>query len=128
MTMPEVIKTYDDLLALIKTSERDFDLDLINRAYELANTSHAEQRRLSGTPYISHPLAVACILVELGMDSESVSAGLLHDVVEDTPVELAQIKKMFGSEIANLIDGVTKLGRTRILPARNSRQRIFAKC
>ncbi|HEX3038315.1 MAG TPA: bifunctional (p)ppGpp synthetase/guanosine-3',5'-bis(diphosphate) 3'-pyrophosphohydrolase [Oscillospiraceae bacterium] len=109
--MPEVIKTYDDLLALIKTSERDFDLELINRAYELANTSHAEQRRLSGTPYISHPLAVACILVELGMDSESIAAGLLHDVVEDTPIELSQITKMFGSEIANLIDGVTKLGR-----------------
>lgn len=109
--MSEVLKTYDDLLALIKSSERDFDLELINRAYELAKTSHSEQRRCSGAPYITHPVAVACILVELGMDSESVAAGLLHDVVEDTPIELSQIKKMFGNEIANLIDGVTKLGR-----------------
>jgi len=111
MIVSEVIKTYDDLITLIKSSERDFDLGLINRAYELAKASHVDQKRLSGVPYITHPLAVACILVELGMDSESVAAGLLHDVVEDTPVDLAQIKKMFGNEIANLIDGVTKLGR-----------------
>ena len=109
--MPETTKTYNDLMTLIQSSEREFDLVLINRAFELANVSHAEQKRLSGEPYITHPLAVACILVELGMDSESVAAGLLHDVVEDTPIELDQIKKMFGAEIASLIDGVTKLGR-----------------
>ena len=105
------LRTYDDLVALIKVSEHDYDMDIIDRAYQLAVQSHYEQKRLSGAPYISHPVAVACILVELGMDTESVAAGLLHDVVEDTPVNLEQIKKSFGVEIANLTDGVTKLGR-----------------
>lgn len=105
------LKTYDDLLALIKASEREYDMDIIERAYRLALKSHEEQKRLSGSPYISHPVAVACILVELGMDTESVAAGLLHDVVEDTPVGLEQLRKDFGVEIANLTDGVTKLGR-----------------
>lgn len=105
------LKTYDDLLALIKASEHEYNLDVIDRAYKLALKSHEEQKRLSGSPYISHPVAVACILVELGMDTESVAAGLLHDVVEDTPVNLEQLKKEFGAEIANLTDGVTKLGR-----------------
>lgn len=105
------LKTYENLLELINTSEHDYDLKIIDRAYQLALKSHEEQKRLSGSPYISHPVAVACILVELGMDTESVAAGLLHDVVEDTPVNLDQIKKDFGAEIANLTDGVTKLGR-----------------
>ena len=109
--MPETTKTYEDLLQLMKSSEHGFDLDLIGRAYRLAKEAHKDQKRLSGQPYLIHPVAVAYILVELGMDSESVAAGLLHDVVEDTPVELSQIRKQFGAEIANLIDGVTKLGR-----------------
>lgn len=104
-------KSYEDLVALMRSSERDFDFDMIDRAYRLANSSHNDQKRLSGEPYIIHPLAVACILVELGMDSESVAAGLLHDVVEDTPIGLPQIKKQFGEDITNLIDGVTKIGR-----------------
>ncbi len=105
------LMTYDHLVDLIKDSEHDYDMDVIDRAYQLAVKSHEEQKRLSGAPYISHPVAVACILVELGMDTESVAAGLLHDVVEDTPVNLEQIKKSFGIDIANLTDGVTKLGR-----------------
>lgn len=105
------LMTYDRLVSLIKESEHDYDMDVIDRAYQLAVKSHEEQKRLSGAPYISHPVAVACILVELGMDTESVAAGLLHDVVEDTPVNLEQIRKSFGVEIANLTDGVTKLGR-----------------
>ena len=105
------LMTYERLVALIKESEHEYDMDVIDRAYQLAVKSHEEQKRLSGAPYISHPVAVACILVELGMDTESVAAGLLHDVVEDTPVNLEQLKKSFGAEIANLTDGVTKLGR-----------------
>ncbi len=105
------LMTYDRLVSLIKESEHEYDMDVIDRAYQLAVKSHEEQKRLSGAPYISHPVAVACILVGLGMDTESVAAGLLHDVVEDTPVNLEQLKKSFGAEIANLTDGVTKLGR-----------------
>ena len=109
--MAEQLKTYHDLLKLIQESERDYDLALIDKAYQLAYQMHGDQKRLSGAPYISHPIAVACILVGLGMDSESVAAGLLHDVVEDTPVDLEQVRKMFGEEIANLTNGVTKLGQ-----------------
>ena len=79
--MAEKLKTYNDLLKLIHDSEREYDFALIDKAYQLAYQMHGDQKRLSGAPYISHPVAVACILVELGMDSESVAAGLLHDVV-----------------------------------------------
>lgn len=109
--MAETLQTYENLKDLLKSSERDYDLDLIDRAYHLADSSHQGQKRLSGDSYISHPVAVACILVELGMDSESIAAGLLHDVVEDTPITLEQIRKDFGEDIAKMINGVTKLGR-----------------
>ncbi|MFU0833698.1 MAG: (p)ppGpp synthase/hydrolase, HD superfamily [Oscillospiraceae bacterium] len=125
------LKSFDDLLALIRSSERDYNLDVITRAYQLAESSHRDQKRLSGSPYISHPVAVACILVELGMDSESIAAGLLHDVVEDTPIGLDQIRKDFGDEIAGLIDGVTKLGRIpyssrEVQQAENLRKMLIA--
>ena len=107
----EIIKTYDDLKKQLKESGHEYDMALIEKAYHFAEESHGDQKRLSGAPYMSHPVAVACILAELGIDSESVAAGLLHDVVEDTDVDLEQIKKRFGSEIANLIDGLTKLRR-----------------
>lgn len=103
--------TYETLLSVMKKSEREFDIPLIDRAYRLAESAHEGQKRLSGEPYIIHPLNVACIIVELGMDSESVVAALLHDVVEDTPWTLEQIRKLFGENIANLIDGLTKLGK-----------------
>ncbi len=104
-------QSYEELLELIKNSGREFNMEMIQKAYELADGAHKGQMRLSGEPYIIHPLAVACILVELGMDSESVVGGLLHDVVEDTHYTLEDIRKMFNQEIANLIDGVTKLGK-----------------
>ena len=104
-------QSYGELLELIHGSGREFNMELIDKAYQLANGAHQGQKRLSGEPYIIHPLAVACILVELGMDSESVVGGLLHDVVEDTDYTLEDIRKLFGKEIANLIDGVTKLGK-----------------
>ena len=84
-------------------------LSLIHISYALAEKAHGEQRRRSGEPYICHPLSVAQILVELGMDSESIAAALMHDVAEDTPVTVAEIKQKFGPEVALLVDGVTKL-------------------
>ena len=86
-------------------------MDVISRAYELADNSHNGQVRLTGDPYITHPIAVAALLVELGMDTESVAAALLHDVVEDTKVSLEEVEKGFGNEIMQLVDGVTKLGK-----------------
>ena len=103
--------TYEKLLEALKATGRPYDLTVIQKAYECAKDSHKKQMRLSGEPYITHPLAVAGILVELGMDTESVAAALLHDVVEDTAVSSADIKSEFGPEISALVDGVTKLGK-----------------
>ena len=105
------VATYDDLKRVIRESGRSYDNDLIERAYNLANTAHEGQLRRSGAPYISHPLSVGVILVNLGMDTESIVAALLHDVVEDTSVEITVIEKEFGKETANLVEGVTKLGQ-----------------
>lgn len=101
--------SYDDLVNLIAQSGREYDMKLIEEAYLFANAAHAGQKRKSGQPYIVHPISVAYILVELGMDTECIVAALLHDVVEDTPVQLSEIIERFGKRISVLIDGVTKL-------------------
>ncbi len=87
------------------------DLTLLQRAYDFADRVHEGQERVSGEPYLSHPLAVAEILLDLKMDVESLAAGLLHDVVEDTHASLEEVKLDFGKEIADLVDGVTKLSK-----------------
>ena len=101
--------TFDDLLKTIKDSNRPYDIPMITKAYTWAHDAHAGQMRKSGEPYIIHPVAVAQILVDLGMDSESICAGLLHDVVEDTETSLENLKKEFGDDVALMVDGVTKL-------------------
>ncbi|MGB9737253.1 MAG: (p)ppGpp synthetase [Chloroflexus aggregans] len=85
------------------------DFDLIRRAYALAAVAHEGQRRQSGQPYIDHPIEVAIILLDLRLDTESIAAALLHDVVEDTGVPIEVIERFFGKQVANLVDGVTKL-------------------
>lgn len=87
------------------------DVSLLSKAYHFANSAHREQKRISGEPFIQHPLAVSRILAELELDMETLVAGLLHDVVEDTLVTLQQVEKEFGAEVALLVDGVTKLSR-----------------
>ncbi|MDR0314578.1 MAG: bifunctional (p)ppGpp synthetase/guanosine-3',5'-bis(diphosphate) 3'-pyrophosphohydrolase [Oscillospiraceae bacterium] len=87
------------------------EVDVIDKAYNLANEAHYGQLRYSGQPYISHPLAVAKILIDLGMDPQSIVVAILHDTVEDTAIALDKIKELFGEEIAMLVDGVTKLGK-----------------
>ncbi len=101
--------TYDMLKQEMRDSGRAYDFALVDRAYALAEAAHAEQRRRSGEPYICHPLSVAEILVEMGMDSESIAAALMHDVAEDTAVTIEEIRQKFGAEVALLVDGVTKL-------------------
>ncbi len=85
------------------------DLSLIKKAYEIANEAHADQKRKSGEPYIIHPLCVAIILAQLELDKETIIAGLLHDVVEDTGFTMEGLEDAFGLEVALLVDGVTKL-------------------
>ena len=109
--MDNNVATYDDLKRVIRESGRTYDNETIERAYVLAESAHRGQLRRSGAPYISHPVSVAVILVHFGMDTDSIVAALLHDVVEDTSVEIGVIEKEFGKEIANLVEGVTKLGQ-----------------
>ena len=100
---------YAQLAEAIEKSNKSYDLPRIEAAYELAKKAHEGQVRSSGDPYISHPIAVAVILVGLGMDSDTIIGALLHDVVEDTSVTLEDIEKQFGADVAELVDGVTKL-------------------
>ena len=105
--------TYDELMQTIADSGRPYDMEKIEKAYHLANAAHAGQTRLSGESYVSHPLAVASLLIDLGLDTDSICAALLHDVVEDTDTALAEIQSDFGVDVALLVDGVTKLGRIK---------------
>lgn len=102
---------YDQLLASIRKYHPSEDISMVERAYKLASGAHKDQKRKSGEPYIIHPLYVAIILAELEMDKETIVAGLLHDVVEDTDVTEEEIQRDFGEEVALLVDGVTKLGQ-----------------
>lgn len=113
---------YEELKSRLEKSFSAEHIRVIDKAFALADEAHGEQKRKSGEPYIIHPLAVASILFdELGMDMPSVAAALLHDVVEDTHYELADIRSMFGDEIALLVDGVTKINRMHI-PNREEQQ------
>ncbi len=102
---------YDMLIARIRKYHPSTDVTMIKKAYELAQEAHGDQCRKSGEPYIVHPLWVAIILADLEMDKETIAAGILHDVVEDTQISEDEIRKDFGDDVALLVDGVTKLGR-----------------
>jgi len=123
--------TFADLKEYIVSSDRHWDLEKIERAYTLAENYHAGQTRDSGEPYIIHPIEVAFILADLGMDTDCICAGLLHDVVEDTDETLDDIRKKFGSDVALLVDGVTKLGKVPLTTkeeqqAENVRKMFFS--
>ena len=100
----------DEFLEYLKGLNPNYDLELIKKAYLTAATMHNGQLRKSGEPYIIHPVETAKILAQLGMDEQTIVAGLLHDVVEDTPYTEEQLTEEFGSEVTLLVDGVTKLG------------------
>ncbi len=131
------IPDYDDnftiemIIQKILTDDKQYDLSKIITAYEFAAKAHEGQKRSSGQAYIIHPLAVAYILLELGMDTDTICAALLHDVVEDTPATLDDLKKRFGQDVAMLVDGVTKLGKMPIfsreeMQAENIRKILLA--
>ena len=101
--------TFDSLMQALRKSGKVYEEDKIAMAYRLAEEAHGGQQRQSGEPYISHPLAVAEILVGLGMDSDCICAALLHDVVEDTDITLEVLQKKFGHDVALMVDGVTKI-------------------
>lgn len=109
--MTEYDKNFNELVSLIKKQGQEYNLELIEKAYWRAVSAHKGQLRQSGEEYYMHPFSVAKILVSLGMDSEAVAAGLLHDVIEDTSVTAEEIEKEFGKNVLLLVDGVTKLGK-----------------
>ncbi len=103
----------DPMFRIVRSHHPKADLTLLERAYTVAEEMHADQRRRSGDPYITHPLAVTTILAEIGMTEPTLVAALLHDTVEDTPYTLDQLRTEFGDEVALLVDGVTKLDKVK---------------
>lgn len=122
---------FDQLLEKIEKSSKSYDIDNIKKAYHLAEKAHEGQCRSSGELYITHPVTVAGILVDMGMDTESVIAAILHDTAEDTSVTIENIKNTFNETIADLVDGVTKIGQIPFASkeekqAENVRKMLFA--
>ncbi len=99
------------LLAEFQARHRRADTALIERAFDVARDAHADQRRRSGEPYLGHPLGVAMVVAQLGLDDVTIAAALLHDAVEDTTITTADLEATFGPEVAAIVDGVTKLDR-----------------
>ena len=108
-TSPEVL--YKELINSVLKYHPSTDISMIEKAYKVASEAHEGQKRKSGEPYIIHPLCVAIILADLELDKETIVAGLLHDAVEDTWMTYEEVEREFGSEVALLVDGVTKLGQ-----------------
>ncbi len=116
-----------EFIIKVESFNANVNIPLLKEAYEFSDKSHAGQIRESGVPYIEHCLEVAFILAELHLDSATIAAALIHDVVEDTPVGLEQVKEKFGDEIATLVDGVTKLGSVEYKSAEERQVEYFRK-
>ena len=119
--------TIQDVISKRKQHSRRVDTKLIMKAYNLANEKHKDQKRSSGEPYIIHPLNVAYILADIGLDESTISAALLHDVVEDTDVTDEQLRKEFGNEIADMVAGVTKLSNIQFASVEEQQAEDYRK-
>jgi len=108
-----------EILDKVSATNNKANLELIQRAYVYAATAHAGQTRLSGEPYLSHPLAVADTLARMGFDEPTIAAGLLHDTVEDTKASIEEIDENFGEEVADIVDGITKIS---LIPFENKEE------
>lgn len=120
-------KELEKLIEKIKTYAPNADFDKIIRAYNLANEAHKDQYRKSGEPYFIHPIAVANILADMQLDLDTICAGLLHDVVEDTTYEEKDMEEQFGKDVAVLVDGVTKLGKIKYMTKEESQSENLRK-
>lgn len=119
--------TVDELVQKVKAYQPQADMDLVRKAYRFSETAHREQMRKSGEPYFIHPVNVASILADLRLDAASVCAGLLHDVIEDTEATSESLKGEFGVEIAEIVDGVTKLGKINFRNREDRQAESFRK-
>lgn len=113
---------FEKLIDTVKDSFSPEEIEKIKKAFDIANEAHLDQKRRSGEPYIVHPVCVAQILADMGMDAESICAALLHDVVEDTPTTGEEIRLMFGADVEHLVDGVTKLGQIKHSASKEEQQ------
>ncbi|MFZ1684534.1 MAG: HD domain-containing protein, partial [Candidatus Zixiibacteriota bacterium] len=116
-----------EFIIRVESYNSNIDISLVRRAYEFSDHAHAGQKRTSGEPYVEHCLEVAFILAELHMDSTTIAAGLVHDVVEDTTITLEDIRREFGDEVADLVDGVTKIGAVHFNSVEEQQVEYFRK-
>ena len=105
------IKQVDSLFEELIDGYSEDEITLLKKAFDLASDGHSNQKRLSGEPYVTHPLHVAIYLSKLSMDIETIVSAILHDLIEDTDITYSELKKEFGKEIADIVDGVTKLDK-----------------
>ncbi len=124
---PNRLMRQTQLVERVRAYDPDADEELLNRAYVFAMQAHGPQKRASGDPYFSHPLEVAGILTDLKLDTATIATALLHDTVEDTTATIDDIEKSFGSEIAGLVDGVTKLSQLELFSERTQQAENFRK-
>ena len=116
-----------DILQSIKAYSPEANVSLIEQAFHFAKKMHTGQKRASGEPYFIHPLEVAAILVQMKMDVPTIIAGLLHDIIEDTPTSLDEIRKNFGHDVAYLVDGVTKISKIQFTSSQEKQAENFRK-
>ncbi len=117
----------NELINKIKTYNKFLNSETLSKAYKFALSAHQYQKREEGVPYIIHPVAVANILTELKLDSATITTGLLHDTIEDTNVTYETVKKEFGEEVANLVEGVTKISALEDKASNSSKAENFRK-
>jgi len=116
-----------EFIIRIESFNANVNIPLIRKAYEFSDRAHAGQKRFSGEPYVEHCLEVAFILAEQHMDSTTIAAGLVHDVVEDTEIEIDDVRREFGDEVADLVDGVTKIGSVEFTSREELQVEYFRK-
>lgn len=123
----DAIPSADDLIARVQVYYKDAPADLLRRAYDYARDKHSAQTRYSGEPYYGHTVAVAMLLADLRLDTSTIICGLLHDTVEDTDATLEEVAELFGSDVAELVDGVTKLGQMELTSKRTKQAENLQK-
>ena len=121
------MKEFDNLLKRIKAYTPGADLTVVTKAFDFAKKAHAGHKRLSGDPYITHPVAIAGVLAELEQDPQTIAAALLHDVIEDADVSNEELRKNFGEEITKLVEGVTKLSQLNFISREVRQAESFRK-
>ena len=126
--MESVSKHYAAMKAAIEKYTPHVDMELVDAGYQYAAKKHDGQLRKDGSPYIIHPLSVAEIVAEMGLDTDAILAALLHDCIEDTDASHEEIARRFGKTVADLVEGVTKLTRVNFSPWKRSRWRTSGRC